>query len=135
MVKTLEKGLVEVRCAFCQGEGKDPFDLLSQNALCAVCGGSGKVVVHPPIHSCAFCRGSGVFPGSRLTCTSCMGKGAVTVEEPARTCPACGGAGSLAGQALPCSACGGKGLIAAPGGASGSHRRPAASMAVKRGKR
>jgi len=115
MEKVQEEGLVEVRCAFCKGVGKDPFDLLSKHALCEVCGGSGKVMVAEPLHACAFCRGRGVFPGSRLTCTSCMGRGVVTVKEPAEPCLACLGAGVLAGQALPCSVCGGKGLATAAG--------------------
>lgn len=107
----LEPGLAEVPCAFCRGEGSDPFDLLSPRALCAVCGGAGNVVLAEPIRRCAFCRGSGVFPGSRLTCTCCMGRGAVTVKEPAEACPACGGAGVAAGHSLPCSVCMGKGLV------------------------
>jgi DnaJ-class molecular chaperone len=110
-VRARDKGLIEVRCAFCKGVGKDPFDLLSKYALCEVCGGTGKVMVAEPVHRCALCHGRGVFPGSRLTCTSCMGKGAVAVKEPAGPCPICLGAGVLAGHALPCSACGGKGLV------------------------
>lgn len=110
-VKTLEKELVAIRCAFCNGVGKDPFDLLSDHALCEVCGGSGQVTMREPIHPCAFCRGSGIFPGSRLTCTCCMGRGMVTVQEPVGVCAACRGAGSRAGQTLPCSVCAGKGVV------------------------
>ncbi len=113
IVKAGQNGLAEVRCAFCRGGGKDPFDLLSKHALCEVCGGSGKVMVAEPIHRCAFCRGRGVFPGSRLTCTCYMGKGVVTVKEPAEPCRACLGAGVLTGHALPCSVCGGKGFVTA----------------------
>jgi len=115
VVRRAAQGLVPVRCAFCKGEGKDPFDLLSEYARCEVCGGSGQVTVAEPIHRCAFCRGSGIFPGSRLTCTCCMGKGMVTVKEPAEMCPVCAGAGVLSGRALPCSVCGGKGLVSVAG--------------------
>jgi DnaJ-class molecular chaperone len=106
-----KKGLVTVRCAFCNGEGKDPFELLSKEAVCEVCGGRGEVAVAEPVHRCAFCEGSGVFPGSRLTCTSCMGRGVVTISGPAEVCPTCEGAGVLSAHTLPCSTCGGKGLV------------------------
>lgn len=131
-VKAREKGLIEVRCAFCRGVGKDPFDLLSKHALCEVCGGSGKVMVAEPVHRCALCRGRGVFPASRLTCTSCMGKGMVAVKEPAERCPLCLGAGVLAGHALPCSVCGGKGLVTAADSTAVNYHGPEAR---ERGKR
>jgi len=111
VVGSAKKGLVTVRCAFCNGEGKDPFELLSKEAVCEVCGGRRQVAVAEPIHPCAFCEGSGVFPGSRLTCTSCMGRGVVTIAEPAEACPACAGTGVLPAHTLPCSTCGGKGLV------------------------
>jgi DnaJ-class molecular chaperone len=103
------KGLITVSCAFCRGRGKDPFDLLSSKAVCEVCGGRGQVTVAEPTFACAFCGGTGVYPGSRLTCTTCMGRGLVTIEEPAEACAACLGAGVVAGHSLPCSVCGGKG--------------------------
>jgi len=124
------RATAEIMCAFCHGSGKDPFDLLSEHARCEVCGGSGRVTVARPAHKCAFCRGSGVFPASRLTCTVCMGKGMVTVEEPAETCRACRGAGVTAGRSLPCSRCGGKGLLAA---ASSPAARPSRAKALQRG--
>ena len=102
---------ITIPCAFCRGRGKDPFDLLSEHALCEVCGGSGQVTVREPIHRCAFCGGTGVFPRSRLTCTSCMGRGVVTIEEPVEACQECLGAGVVAGHSLPCSTCGGKGRV------------------------
>lgn len=127
-----KKAMVEFRCAFCRGTGKDPFDLLSEHALCEVCGGSGKATVMEPARTCAFCRGSGVFPGSRLTCTVCMGRGLVTVEEPAEACPACGGAGVVAGHCLPCCGCGGKGALT---GALAPALRPSKTKVLQRGKR
>jgi DnaJ-class molecular chaperone len=114
--------LARLPCAFCRGEGKDPFDLLSEKAACGVCGGRGEVTVAEPIYACAFCCGTGVFPGSRLTCTTCMGKGLVTIEEPAEACRACLGTGVVAGHTLPCSICGGRGRVTAAG--DSSLRRP-----------
>jgi len=103
--------LMTLPCAFCRGKGKDPFDLLSEKSICEVCGGRGEVTVAEPIFACAFCGGTGIFPGSRLTCTTCMGKGLVTIEEPAEACATCLGAGVVAGHTLPCSACGGRGRV------------------------
>ena len=68
----------EIKCAFCKGKGKDPFDLLSKLATCQVCGGTGKVKVDEPMIECAFCKGSGIYPHERLTCSACNGKGRFT---------------------------------------------------------
>jgi len=38
-----------IKCAFCKGTGKDPFDLLSKLSTCQVCGGKGKVEVKEPM--------------------------------------------------------------------------------------
>lgn len=46
----------EIRCAFCKGAGKDPFDLLSELATCQVCAGKGKVEVVEPAIKCAFAK-------------------------------------------------------------------------------
>jgi len=32
-----------IKCAFCSGSGKDPFDLLSPLSHCLVCSGTGQV--------------------------------------------------------------------------------------------
>jgi len=106
---------VEVRCAFCQGTGKDPFRLLSPLSACGVCGGKGKVLVGAPYVSCAFCGGTGIHPRSRLTCTACMGKGVIHVEEPTQTCPVCHGRGvdPTGDLELACTTCGGAGVVAA----------------------
>lgn len=69
---------VTLKCAFCQGKGKDPFELLSKLARCQVCGGRGKVVVLAPFRKCSDCKGTGVYPHSRLTCLVCGGKGVVS---------------------------------------------------------
>lgn len=48
-----------IKCAFCKGKGKDPFNLLSKLAACQVCGGTGKIKVDEPMIECAFCKGGG----------------------------------------------------------------------------
>ena len=70
-------GKVTLKCAFCQGRGKDPFELLSRLASCQVCGGRGRIVVFAPFKRCPCCEGTGVYPHSRLTCSVCGGKGVV----------------------------------------------------------
>ncbi|MBI5560917.1 MAG: hypothetical protein HY883_06545 [Deltaproteobacteria bacterium] len=100
-----------VRCAFCKGEGTDPFGLLSPPAKCQVCGGRGKVTVMEPAAACAFCKGSGVFHAQRLVCTVCGGKGMVTVMETTEKCACCRGSGVAPGQYLPCTTCRGKGVV------------------------
>jgi len=102
-----------VQCAFCKGKGKDPFNLLSSLAECQVCGGRGVVMVPETAIGCAFCEGTGVYPGKRLTCTTCGGKGKVTVRGPFETCSRCKGHGALPQEGLPCVACGGKGVMQA----------------------
>ena len=101
-----------VQCAFCQGNGKDPFELLSELATCQVCGGRGNVEVKEPAIKCAYCKGSGVHPlGARVTCTVCNGKGMVTVKDSSKECPKCKGTGQERESGLPCIKCGGKGVI------------------------
>jgi len=114
-----EEGVVKSRCAFCEGEGIDPFGVLSELSLCPVCGGRKVVKIHEPLRECAFCRGTGVHPETRLTCTACMGKGVVSVKEPVVECPQCQGSGVAHYRVgreksrlnLPCVVCGGKGVI------------------------
>ncbi len=102
----------ETRCAFCDGKGLDPFELLSPVSKCQVCLGKGKVLVEKPVIKCAFCNGTGVYPyGVRITCTVCGGKGVVTVKEPTKECPDCEGTGRSFESKLPCLTCKGKGVI------------------------
>lgn len=108
---------IEVKCAFCGGTGHDPFGVLSPLASCSVCGGRGERLLRPPVGECAFCQGTGVYPGSRLTCTSCGGVGQVELPLTAVTCPRCGGSGRACDDlwpdsTLPCGSCGGKGVVA-----------------------
>ena len=109
---------VAVICAFCSGEGRDPFDIMSPLATCQVCGGTALHTLRQPMASCPFCRGTGVHPGSRLTCTTCGGVGAVEILDDAVTCSCCGGSGRAADAIWPdsplsCTCCGGKGVVAA----------------------
>jgi len=41
--------VTQITCAFCKGTAKDTFDLLSELAVCQVCGGTGKVEVKEPV--------------------------------------------------------------------------------------
>jgi len=101
-----------LKCAFCKGKGKDPFDLLSELAACQVCSGTGKVEDIEPAVKCAFCKGTGVYPhNSRVTCTVCSGKGMVTVKGATDTCSECEGTGQTIDSGLPCIKCRGKGVV------------------------
>jgi len=106
-----EEGNITIQCAFCQGKGIDPFDLLSKMSTCQVCGGRGEVSIHEPAIECVFCGGTGIHRDQRLTCVVCGGKGMVSINEPVETCPDCKGKGGVEGDYLPCLKCGGKGVI------------------------
>ncbi len=110
--------MTHVLCAFCQGEGRDPFGLMSPLATCQVCGGRGVHTLHLPVARCAFCRGSGVYPSYRVTCTTCRGIGTNEIPANATTCPGCRGSGrerdhEYADSMLSCSQCRGKGVVSA----------------------
>lgn len=113
-IKVIERshGKATLRCAFCGGTGKDPFELLSLLSECQVCVGKGKVTITEPARECAFCRGTGIYRDQRLTCTVCGGRGAVTVPQWVETCPHCHGRGTAPYEYLPCGVCGGTGVIA-----------------------
>jgi DnaJ-class molecular chaperone len=101
-----------ITCAFCKGTGKDPFNLLSELALCQVCIGTGRVHIEDPPVECAFCKGTGVHPHTRISCTVCEGKGSVTHNKSSsEQCPKCKGKGHKVSENLPCSNCGGKGFV------------------------
>ena len=103
--------IATIACAFCKGKGKDPFEIMSKEATCQVCGGRGKVTVVEPYVPCAHCKATGVSPGSRNVCTSCNGRGAVSVADGKAVCPECDGSGSAKESNLPCLKCGGKGVV------------------------
>jgi len=98
-----------IKCAYCKGKGIDPFDLLSKESVCQVCGGKGEVEIEEPVKTCVFCSGTGENPlGARVPCIVCHGKGSVTIKKDAAICPECDGTGK-AHDGLPCLNCGGKG--------------------------
>ena len=108
---------VEVNCAFCSGQGQDPFGVMSPLSVCQVCGGTGRRALPAPTIPCAFCWGSGVHPASRMTCTTCMGVGHVHVPAATTPCPGCGGTGREANHNWPdsplsCARCRGRGVVA-----------------------
>lgn len=98
-----------IGCAFCNGKGKDPFDLLSPLSDCLVCNGTGQVEMKEPYVKCIFCAGSGKNPlGARIACIVCGGKGYNFCENPVK-CHQCKGTGK-ASDGLPCTRCTGKGF-------------------------
>jgi DnaJ-class molecular chaperone len=101
----------EITCRYCQGSGKDPFQLLSAISTCACCGGRGVVKVVKPYLPCPHCLGSGRI--KRFRCTVCEGKGVIakpTAEL--KTCQTCGGTGhDFHIPALECLDCRGRGFI------------------------
>jgi DnaJ-class molecular chaperone len=111
----------EVKCAFCEGKGIDPFKLLSPSSTCSVCGGKGEVNVEEPYIKCAFCHGTRVYPHTRLNRTICSGKGVVTFKEPRMTCPQCKGTGREPLSDFPCIRCGGIGVIRKSPGSIGEN--------------
>lgn len=101
-----------VKCAFCNGEGKDPFHLLSYLATCQVCSGKGTVNVQEPMIKCVYCNASGRSPNDgRITCSVCFGKGAVSVDKNMVSCPECHATGKSKESKLPCLRCKGKGVV------------------------
>ena len=61
--------------------------------------------------TCAFCKGTGVHPHTRISCTVCKGKGSVTRRGDEEQCSDCRGKGYKSSENLPCSVCDGKGFI------------------------
>ena len=101
-------------CAYCKGNGRDPFGLLSPLATCQVCGGKGRVVVavtEERVVQCPYCRGSGWHRFTRMSCTVCLGKGVIVVDPRGVPCESCHGSGMALGKALPCSTCSGRGIV------------------------
>ena len=106
----VKKEMVEAKCAFCQGTGRDPFGVMSHLSTCSICGGKGIVQVTEPYVPCCTCDGTGIQPFTRLTCLACSGKGVIGVAEKTETCPVCGGAGADTGNRY-CLRCHGSGVI------------------------
>ena len=74
--------MVDVKCAYCGGRGKDPFGVPGPESNCSTCGGKGYNRVVTPYVPCPACDGTGKLLGRRLNCTTCKGKGVVTVRRP-----------------------------------------------------
>jgi len=104
---------VQVRCAFCNGTGKDPFGILSRLSTCCVCQGRGAVAVEASHEWCAHCGGAGAV--KRLTCTVCRGRGVLpALKGPTQVCPECGGTGDdPSAPAMACLECRGRGKVPA----------------------
>ena len=97
-----------ISCTFCNGLGKDPYDLLSPMSGCQVCKGTGQVEVENPAIACVFCSGTGKNPlGARVPCIVCGGKGSNYCQSNAK-CTQCKGTGK-SNDGLPCTRCKGKG--------------------------
>ena len=103
-----------VRCAFCGGTGKDPFELLSKLSRCPVCEGDKTLFLEGPAVPCAQCRGTGRQRRARSPCSRCGGVGVVPLDAPIILCPRCAGAGREPEADLPCSLCRGAGLLKGP---------------------
>jgi len=104
----------EVVCAFCSGEGRDPFGIMSRLSSCCVCGGKGAVQVLAPHVRCAHCGGTGAI--RTLTCSVCRGKGRLSAPVgPTVLCTVCRGTGDDASEpAMECLRCRGRGWVPKP---------------------
>ncbi|MCX6160561.1 MAG: hypothetical protein NTV87_04395 [Ignavibacteriae bacterium] len=98
-----------IRCAYCNGTGKDPYSLLSTKSGCLVCEGTGENEVKEPAIKCIYCSGTGKNPlGARIHCIVCMGHGSNYCESNTK-CLRCKGSGKSS-DGLPCTLCGGIGF-------------------------
>lgn len=102
--------LTEVKCAYCNGTGKDRWGLMSVLADCQVCKGKGTVKIETPFEKCPVCHGEGMQYNRRLTCLACGGKGILPVKKGMKICPECGGSGKGA-FGFYCLKCKGKGKV------------------------
>ncbi|ODS33510.1 MAG: Chaperone protein DnaJ [Candidatus Scalindua rubra] len=112
----VEKGEVKtLKCAYCNGTGKDPWGIPSPLSNCQVCKGKGTIQIEKPDETCPVCRGSGNQRNKRLTCLACGGKGVIHIKKGMKECPKCGGTGVTGSTGLRnyCLKCKGKGLIPA----------------------
>jgi DnaJ-class molecular chaperone len=101
----------EITCAFCHGDGTDPFGVMSDRSVCGACGGQGVVSVPVPHVRCAYCDGTGSYKTFR--CLVCEGKGVVKAPAgPTKTCPSCEGLASERSSGLVCLKCRGHGVVA-----------------------
>jgi RecJ-like exonuclease len=99
-----------IPCAFCKGQGTDPYNVMSPLSTCTVCDGKCYRRVPVPHVRCAYCQGTG--SGKTYSCPVCEGAGVlVQVPEPTRPCPDCRGRAFEASSGLPCLGCKGCGVV------------------------
>ncbi len=112
---TASRSMSEVKCAYCQGTGRDPWGLMSVLSKCQVCKGKGTVQIEAPYEQCPVCNGKGVERNKRLSCMACKGKGVLHIEKGTKACPVCGGAGKTGSVGLKkyCLKCHGTGKVSA----------------------
>jgi len=102
----------KVKCAFCNGTGKDPFEIMSPFATCSVCHGLKEHHILKPFSTCAYCKGTGVARGLRNPCLSCHGIGQVSHHKgKLSVCPECNGSGAELKSNLTCLKCKGAGVV------------------------
>ncbi len=80
-VTEAELNLVEIKCAFCKGTGRDPFHLMSALSNCPVCKGKKTVKVREPYETCGACEGTGRYFNSKMYCWTCRGKGVIPIKQ------------------------------------------------------
>lgn len=99
-----------ITCAFCQGRGVDPFNVMSSRSTCSSCHGRGVVSVADPHVECAYCSGSGSHKTFR--CPVCEGAGAIhALEPPTRICLECSRRAADGSSGLVCMTCKGRGVV------------------------
>jgi len=105
-----------IKCAYCNGSGRDRWNLMSSLSTCSACGGRGYQYITVPYQRCPHCGGTGSHPHLRMTCTTCGGAGSVHMPADATTCPVCAGAGIQPKSELhlACTRCGGTGWVVIP---------------------
>lgn len=107
---SVSTGVEQITCAFCKGQGVDPFGIMSPLSTCGGCGGSG--VRDVPVHRvpCNFCHGTGSDKTYR--CPACDGTGVLpAADPPTELCPECGGRSYVPSSGLVCLTCKGHGLV------------------------
>lgn len=70
------KDSARVSCAFCKGNGIDPYGL-SPLSKCVACSGKGYAFVKKPYEKCKACDGTGRYIGTHIYCWTCRDKGVV----------------------------------------------------------
>jgi DnaJ-class molecular chaperone len=70
----------KVKCAACNGSGRDRWNLTAPLSTCSACGGRGYQQIEAPYRRCEQCSGAGVHPHMRVTCTACGGVGWIVTE-------------------------------------------------------